>query len=167
MKIKEFQYPDYIDFNNSINPLLIEWSKTKEDFRVTLGNYEFLDPKYTWHSVNNLYEYEQFFPLRDFIFEKIPSPVRFESMWSVVAKKGYVGKKHRHKGTHSYCYYVDNGHNGGEEISGKMILETSNGNEVIEPQDGLLVIFSATKRHNILEYLGESYRIVIAGNLII
>ena len=37
---------DYNDFNNSINPLLIEWSKTKEDFRVSLGNYEFLDPKY-------------------------------------------------------------------------------------------------------------------------
>ena len=34
INIKKFQYLNYIDFNNIIGPLLIEWSKTKEDSRI-------------------------------------------------------------------------------------------------------------------------------------
>ena len=33
MKIEKFQYPDYVNFNEKIFPVLLEWSKTKEDFR--------------------------------------------------------------------------------------------------------------------------------------
>ena len=164
--IGKFEYPDYIDFNNKIGSLLIEWSKTKEDFRV--GGSErhiFFDIQHTWHSVDNLFEYEQFFPLRDFILEKVSSSTRFESMWAIIAKKHSKGIRHSHKGTHSYCYYVSNGHND-EKITGKMLLETPNEIEVIEPQDGFLFIFPATIKHTIYEYLGENLRIVIAGNLI-
>ena len=167
INIKKFQYPDYIDFNNKIGPLLIEWSKTKEDSRI--GGSErhiFFNLEHTWHSVDNLYEYEQFFPLRDFILEKMPSTIRFETMWAIIAKKHSKGKRHSHKGPRSYCYYVSNGHNDDEEITGKMLLETSNENEVIEPQDGLLLTFPATIKHTVYEYLGENSRIVIAGNLI-
>ena len=53
-----------------------------------------------------------------------------------------------------------------EKITGKMLLETPNEIEVIEPQDGFLFIFPATIKHTIYEYLGENLRIVIAGNLI-
>ena len=87
-------------------------------------------------------------------------------MWAIIAKKHSKGIRHSHKGTHSYCYYVSNGHTNDEEITGKMLLETSNGNEVVEPQDGFLFIFPATIKHTVYEYLGESSRIVIAGNLI-
>ena len=58
------------------------------------------------------------------------------------------------------------GYNNDEEITGKMLLETPNGNEVVEPQDGFLFIFPATIKHTVYEYLGENPRIVIAGNLI-
>ena len=113
INIKKFQYLNYIDFNNIIGPLLIEWSKTKEDFRVGGSErHRFFNPEYTWHSVDNLFEYEQFFPLRDFILEKISSSIRFETMWAIIAKKHSKGKRHSHKGTRSYCYYVSNGHNG-------------------------------------------------------
>ena len=56
INIKKFQYPDYIDFNNKIGPLLIEWSKTKEDSRI--GGSErhiFFNLEHTWHSVCLLY----------------------------------------------------------------------------------------------------------------
>ena len=165
--IKKFKYPDYIDFNNKIRPLLIKWSKTKEDFRVGgTERHRFFDLEYTWHSVDNLFEYEQFFPLRDFILEKMPSSTRFETMWAIIAKKHSKGKRHQHKGTHSYCYYVSNGHNDDEEVTGKMLLETPDGNEIVEPQDGFLFTFPATIKHTVYEYLGENSRIVISGNLI-
>jgi len=86
-------------------------------------------------------------------------------MWAIIAKKHSKGIRHSHKGNLSYCYYINNGHND-EKITGKMLLETPNGIEVIEPQDGLLFIFPATTKHTIYEYLGENLRIVIAGNLI-
>ena len=164
--IKKFKYPDYIDFNNKIGSLLIEWSKTKEDFRVGGSKrHIFFNLEHTWHSVDNLYEYEQFFPLRDFILEKMPSTIRFETMWAIISKKHSKGKRHSHTGTYSFCYYVNNGHND-EEITGKILLETQDGNVVIEPQDGFLYVFPATIKHTVYEYLGESSRIVIAGNLI-
>ena len=61
--------------------------------------------------------------------------------------------------------YVSNGHNDNEEITGKMLFETPDGNEVVEPQDGLLLTFSARAHHTIHEYLGDKTRIVISGDL--
>ena len=164
--VKKSQYSDYVNFNNKVGPLLIEWSKTKEDSRI--GGSErhiFFNLEHTWHSVDNLYEYEQFFPLRDFILEKVPSTIRFETMWAIVSKKNSKGKRHSHRGTYSYSYYVSNGHNDNEEITGKMLFETPDGNEVVEPQDGLLITFPADMQHTMYEYLGKGNRIVIAGNL--
>ena len=155
--IGKFEYPDYIDFNNKIGSLLIEWSKTKEDFRVGGSErHRFFNLEYTWHSVDNLYEYEQFFPLRDFILDNVKDGLEFETMWAILAKTGSKGLRHSHKGNLSYGYYVSNGHNDDEEVTGKMLFETSNGNEIVEPQDGFLYVFPATTKHTIYEYLGEN-----------
>ncbi len=169
MKLEKFKYPDYIDFNNKIGSLLIEWSKTKEDFRVGGSErHRYFNPEYTWHSVDNLYEYEQFFPLRDFILDNVPDGLEFETMWAILSKTGSKGLRHRHKGTHSYCYYVSNGHKNDEKITGEMVMEKSYTmavDKIIEPQDGLLLTFPASAYHHILEYLGDKTRIIIAGNL--
>jgi len=166
MKLEKFKYTDYVNFNNKIGPLLIEWSQTKEDFRVGgPERHRFFDPECTWHSVDNLFDYDEFLPLCDFILDNVKDGLEFETMWAILAKKGSKGLRHSHKGDHSYSYYVSNGHNDGEEVTGKMLLETSNGDEVVEPQDGFLFTFPATTKHTVYEYLGDKTRIVIAGNL--
>jgi hypothetical protein len=166
MKLKKFKYPDYVNFNNKIGSLLIEWSKTKKDFRVGgPKRHRFFDPECTWHSVDNLFDFKEFLPLCDFILDNVPDGLEFETMWAILAKTGSKGLRHSHKGNLSYCYYISNGHNDDEEVTGKVSIETSNGDEVVEPQDGLLLTFSARAYHTIHEYLGDKTRIVIAGNL--
>lgn len=177
----KLKHPGHVDLNNSLYPLLLEWSKTKEDYRLkqknSLDHSEWLDRhqyfpiEHSWHSDDDLYQYEIFYPLCYFVTGLmrgiLNQEFKFSSMWAKVAEKNSYGKRHSHRGIISGVYYVNNGFDDGDEITGKINFYTSSGVKSFEPQDGDIIIFPAQTHHAVDPYLGTNPRINISWNMTI
>lgn len=166
---EECYHPNYVEINNKLQPLLIEWAKTLEDRRLHGNHVTFFQRESSWHSPNNLHELEPFHELRDFIEglvnQTLNTQFRIFSMWSIIGKKSLEGKRHRHLGMVSGVYYIDNGHVEEEKITGQINFYMPDEIKKIEPQRGKLLLFSANLKHSVDAYLGTKHRIVVAFNL--
>ncbi len=56
--MEQFYYPNYIERNKKLEPLLIEWSETQEDRRKHGTYITFFQLEHSWHSPDNLHELE-------------------------------------------------------------------------------------------------------------
>jgi len=97
----------------------------------------------------------------------LKAPVRIYDSWYHISHSGSAFKRHAHRNkgavierTFSFAYYVRRGDDNG---SGQ--LRMFNPDIVINPKDGLLVIFPGAYEHEVTEYVGKTDRIMIGGNM--
>jgi len=162
-------YPDHVMLNKQLQPLLIEWSETKTDRRLTGDFITYFKLENSWHSPDNLHELEPFHELRDYIentiYQKLNVPLKIVTMWSIVGKKTLSAEPHKHRGKTTGVYYVDNGHSEGEAITGQINFHTPDGVKKIEPLNGKLLLFPSKLEHSVDTYLGSKHRIIISFNM--
>jgi hypothetical protein len=168
------EYKDCINFNEKLYPIVVEWSNTKQDYRLYDPEYlttrpTSFDMNFSWVSEHNIHELELFYPLRDFILEvveqRLDKELKFHSMWLIIGTKGYWGKTHYHRGYIVGMYYISNGHDDEEEITGTINHYKSDGKIVTEPKDGQLYLASSNLSHSINEYTGDKHRVCVGFNL--
>ena len=162
-------YPNHSELNAKLYPLLIGWSEKRDDHRLHSNQVTFFRLENSWHSPNDLHEQELFRPLCDFIEERVSSimnaPLQIFSMWSIIGTNRSQGGRHFHVGSVSGAYYVNNGHEEGENISASIHFHGSGGVKSFEPQDGQILLFPAPLEHHVDAYLGSNRRVVISFNL--
>ena len=95
-------------------------------------------------------------------------PVTLADAWFNIYHSGSALKRHNHYLTgrwaeqqFSLVYYVSRG-----DDNGTGQLRLYNPDVEIHPKDGMLVMFPGTADHEVLEYRGESDRIIISCNLL-
>jgi hypothetical protein len=95
-------------------------------------------------------------------------PITLTDVWFNIYHSGSALKRHNHymngrwvEQQFGLVYYVSRGDDNG---SGQLRLY--NPDLVIHPQDGMLVMFPGTADHEVLEYRGESDRVVISANFL-
>lgn len=95
------------------------------------------------------------------------APVNIFNAWFHVYRSGSAFKRHNHlmpgkpgELQFAMSYYVSRG-----DDNGTGQLKLYNPDIVIHPKDGMLVMFPSSVDHEVLEYRGESDRIMIGCNL--